>query len=460
MAAIACNPDRTDDGGFGTASESMASASGPASEGGPEGPGDGEPGESGLAGTTEDAADTNADSLGTEGQGSTGSMTGVGSDGGDGGPKFDTPSESGGATAEGGDSGDCGCGNMDWSYVWVANSGESTVSKINTRTMVEEGRYVTRPDKAGNPSRTSVSIDGKAVAVANRNTGIVKIWTLPELCSDKNGTPGIQTSSSGFDVLPWGMDDCVAWYADFSSYMSVQRPVQWTPGVGPCHTDQKIWTTTCDSSGVSAHRLNGDTGVVEDTIPIANQAAFPCTSYGPYGGAVDYEGNFWTHGLGSGKLARVDFATLDVEIFDGGGYGITVDTKARVWFSGGISRFDYSTKQWEYQNVSDQGGLAQDLQNRIWAADGMGNLVWVDMETLAVGGTVSLPLVGFSKPTMKGVSVDIDGNIWAVPYGFDAHKIDPNTFAITTFSGLNLAYTYSDMTGGALANVTCNPPAE
>ena len=51
-------------------------------------------------------------------------------------------------------------------YIWIANSAEGTVSKIRTETMVEEGRYLTRPDGAGDPSRTSVSLRGN-VAVAN-----------------------------------------------------------------------------------------------------------------------------------------------------------------------------------------------------------------------------------------------------------------------------------------------------
>jgi len=120
-------------------------------------------------------------------------------------------------------SGTCDCGNSGFSYIWIANSVESTVSKINTRTLTEEGRYITRPDKAGDPSRTSVTIDGKAVAVANRNTGIVKIWARPELCKGGN------TSTGRLDVKAWGTDDCVAWYTPFSD-KTVQRPVQWTSG--------------------------------------------------------------------------------------------------------------------------------------------------------------------------------------------------------------------------------------
>src|SRR5690606_12662173 len=136
--------------------------------------------------------------------------------------KFDTPPGDGV-----GDGGDCQCGHNDWSYVFIANSGEGTVSKIDTRTMHEEGRYLTRPDGAGSPSRTSVSVDGRSVVVANRHVGLVKIWAREADCQDTNGVPGIQTSTGKDDVLPWGQDECVAWYVDFPG-KTVQRPVQWT----------------------------------------------------------------------------------------------------------------------------------------------------------------------------------------------------------------------------------------
>ena len=47
------------------------------------------------------------------------------------------------------------CEEAEFSYIWVANSPEGTVSKINTRLLTEEARFVTRPDGDGNPSRTS-----------------------------------------------------------------------------------------------------------------------------------------------------------------------------------------------------------------------------------------------------------------------------------------------------------------
>ena len=77
------------------------------------------------------------------------------------------------------------------------------------------------------------------------------------------------------------------------------------------------------------------------------------------------------------------------------------------------------------------------------------------MESLAVGDVIDLPGEG----QVKGVSADIDGYIWAIRQGDPtAYKIDPDTYAIETFTGLDGPYTYSDMAGGSLSNVTCNPP--
>ncbi|MEM6991247.1 MAG: hypothetical protein AAF721_12135 [Myxococcota bacterium] len=411
----------------------------------------GGPGEAGVTGSEGDAS---------EGPGVDGDSSGE-----DAGIKFDAPAGDDGTVPPG----DCECGNFDWSYVFVANSQEATMSKINTRTLEEEARYATG---GLSPSRTSVSIDGKAVVVANRGVGMAKYWTRTDLCDPMaNGQPGLQTSTGKNDVLPFGEDDCLAWYQDFAGMnMTVQRPVAWTPGIGDCHADQKVWTTTasggtgptqCGPNGVWVHRLNGDTGEIEETIHVP-EADFACdhtgtglgVGLGPYGGAVDAAGNFWFHGFGNGTLARIDFETLEYSTTFGGGYGITVDTVGRVWTSSSIARYDPATGDRQTANVSTSGGIAQDLEGRMWAA-GNNGLVWVDMETVAVGDEVPLPVTG----QIKGVSVDIDGFIWAVAQGDTrAFKVDPTTYETEIYDGLDGPYTYSDMTGGAVYNVTCNPP--
>jgi len=62
-------------------------------------------------------------------------------------------------------------------FIWVPNSNEGTVSKIDTVTGRELGRYRTGPAGVyGNPSRTTVDLYGNCW-VGNRNSGtVVKNW--------------------------------------------------------------------------------------------------------------------------------------------------------------------------------------------------------------------------------------------------------------------------------------------
>jgi len=56
---------------------------------------------------------------------------------------------------------------------------------------------------------------------------------------------------------------------------------------------------------------------------------------------------------------------------------------------------------------------------------------------------------------VHGISIDYYGYVWGVSMGSQAYRIDinnPNAFQ--TFNGLVGAYTYSDMTGIALSNVS------
>jgi hypothetical protein len=255
--------------------------------------------------------------------------------------KFDVGAAAG---DEGGEECLCGEAGLLFSNIWIANSAEGTVSKLDTQTMEELGRYVTRPDGAGNPSRTSVTIDGRAMAVANRHGGVTKIWARAEDCVEANGAPGIQTSSGANDVLAWGEDECIAWHTEFPQY-TTQRPVAWTAGTlnaATCRYEhQKLWTSGCGGGDVlgfggpgeiTVHRLDGDTGEIEASVEIPGNL---CPPVGAYGGAVDGEGNFWFNRVGEGSdmLGVVRHDDLDVELYDLPpgvyAYGMTVDGKGR-----------------------------------------------------------------------------------------------------------------------------------
>lgn len=362
------------------------------------------------------------------------------------------------------------CGESEWSYIWIANSTENTISKVDTRTMVEEGRYYTRPDSGGSPSRTSVSIDGRGVAVANRLGGVTKFHALHEDCVDTNANGVIDTSSGGAgSMLPFAQEECVAWHTPFPG-ATTQRPVAWTSGVydpATCtYQDQMVWTSAAfgtggtwpctGANGIYVYRLDGETGMMLDEVHMPDVTCG--TTLGPYGGAVDFNNDLWMYIWSAGTIVHVEYDTLDYETLPGGSYGITVDTNGRVWVDSG-SRYDPLAGTWTQKIGSLPGsggsGVAQDQQGRIWTAT-TGGVGWIDMETMVVGDTIPLPEGGL----YRGIAVDFDGYIWAVLLGgTTAHKIDPETYAVQTFTGLNSPYTYSDMAGGQLSSVTCNPPA-
>jgi DNA-binding beta-propeller fold protein YncE len=374
----------------------------------------------------------------------------------------------------GGDGGG-GMGEVDFSYIWVANSPESTISKINTMTMVEEGRYLTRPDAVGNPSRTSVSLSG-AVAVANRAGGITKVIAESEKCNEMaNGVPGLQTSAGAGNVLPWGQDDCLAWYSPMP--YDLQRPLAWAPAEvvqtpdGECeYVNEKLWTTGAYSNQggtVVAIRINGDTGAVEANVPVPEITSIG--GLGPYGGAVDQGANFWfTHREGAAPfpLVRVDAVTLAYTIYpvpvEVHPYGITVDSKGRVWIAGtagGTTRFDPATQTWATLPGLTGLGLQEDGLGRMWVAvypwDVQRGVYGIDSETATQIDFIDMTPYA---PQSRGISIDAEGNVWMVDQTSSAYRIDPETKQWQVYSGLNAPYTYSDMTGWGLKNVT--PPSQ
>ena len=351
------------------------------------------------------------------------------------------------ADCEGDGGGKGGGGEPDFSFIWIANSTQGTVSKINTQTMEEEGRYIVRPDSNGNPSRTSVSLNGD-VAVANRAGGLTKIFAYEENCPE----PG-NTSTGGDDIVAWP-DGCIAWHTPMA-YPS-QRPVAWAPGVyDPTDCtwkEEKVWTSGTVGNGVEVLLVDGETGVIEQTIPVPE---VPNDGFGIYGGAVDADGNFWGTQLGGGVMVRVDRDDFEYETWPAnyGGYGMTVDENGRVWqCSSQVTRFDYASETFETNIAGGSGGCMADGNGLIWLASS--SLVAVDIETLDVVQTIALPNY------VHGVSVDFYGYVWGVtqlqPF---AYRVDPATEEIETFTGLVGPYTYSDMTGWALSNVVGPPPS-
>jgi hypothetical protein len=435
-------------GGDAEVSAGLEGVEGPTSEGESGNPGDGD-GDNSGDGDGDNSGDGDGDDPG-DGDGDN-----------SGGPKFDTTSVPDGSAA--------GCGgggsnNVEFSYIWIANSSQGTLSKIDTETLEEVGRYQVRPDGAGLPSRTSVNLSGD-VAVASRTGGVTKVYARQEDCEESNGTPGIQSSTGANDILAWGQEECIAWHTPMQ-YDS-QRPIAWTQGnynQGSCvWSEQKVWTTGTSGQGGYADvmRLNGDDGSLDAMVTVQGLESF--NSYGGYGAVVDADGNLWFNEMFvfGDQLVRVDADDLSYELIPTAGrsgYGIAIDEDGRLWTcgSGTINRYDPDTQQWMSTNTSlTYGGCMVDAEGRLWASGANSSpysVVAYDVDT--VSQLYSYPMTEH----LHGISIDFAGYVWGVGgepgvgNGQRAFRIDPDDGSYDTVEGLTGAYTYSDMTGFALAS--------
>jgi len=355
-------------------------------------------------------------------------------------------------------------GEAEKSYLWVANTSQGSISKIDTIEVEELARYRSGPNGASeSPSRTAVSLDGRFVVVNNRNTGRVTM-----IAANADDCTGANTSQNKDDLLPWDTDNCMLW----STVLPVAagtppgpRAVTWTPGTWNDEPDvcayenPKIWVGYLPNQAQTAHmaRLDGATGAVEETITIPSWVV-GWGNYAPYGAALDKLANVWFTGL-RGEVFRIN-TSEDPITFDRWNppanlpfYGMTVDPNGHPWFggcSGPVSTFDPETQQ--FTAIPDTNachrGVAADQAGNIWvASNGPCGLVQIDYET----NTVIAKHVPNPCNTPVGVSVDIEGFVWLVDQSGRAWKIDPDNPGVNNWQMLPVSgnhYTYSDMTGG------------
>ncbi|MCK5449545.1 hypothetical protein KAI32_01645 [Candidatus Pacearchaeota archaeon] len=340
--------------------------------------------------------------------------------------------------------------------LWVANSGEGTVSKIDTDLSKEVARYRTGPNGGGDsPSRTAVDVEGN-VWVANRggaNT-LVKIAGNIAECIDKSGDGVIQTSNDldgsgkieGDELLPWGDDECVI--------LSVEHwPANARLRGLAIDLNGFVWIGAYNH--YKYYKLYPNNGSLITAVSVTGR---------PYGAVMDKDGFLWSSGRGGNKIDKIDTNTniLVGDYIPGCGsslYGIATDTQGNAWVGmywpgQGLMKLNSTGETIGCYNYSESlggtdivRGVTVDNDGDIWYASSTTSYVYEfhpDTETygcvLSVGGY------------LIGIAQDSKGYIWAIGYSSGiASKVDPNTCAvIETVAIGNKPYTYSDCTGNLL----------
>ncbi len=314
-------------------------------------------------------------------------------------------------------------------YIYIANSGENTVSKLRVSDAVEVGRFLVGP----NPSRTAVDGRGDAWVAMRGDT------------SDDGSGPEENVVKIAGDCTPKTKPptptrECIL--------LDVPKAGNLLRGLA-VDARNNIWVGAyADQEAVL---LDGLTGTALGRVGLQAR---------PYGLAMDENGYLWVSAhdasYTSGYVYRVDTVEWKVdvklaatELQNRGTYGLAADGEGGVWYAtAGPSVFRVDAVTGAVGSFFDVGvttrGVAVDDKGFLWAADsGQNALLKIDRKA----GTATTFTVG-THPV--GVAVDHDGNIWSVNQGSaDATKLTPDGSVLKTTKVGNDPYTYSDMTGTA-----------
>jgi len=342
-------------------------------------------------------------------------------------------------------------------YIWIPNTGDATVTKLNTRTLEEEGRYALGPTGSAALGGISVNLDVDVVVSASIQGPRVTRVNLED-CRDEDGNGRLDTSASGEDVLDFGDDECVAWSTEIpTGQMGALTTVAWEQRSILDGVEYFVWVG--DALGYRIFELTEDgdlTGREADVAPV--QVA---------GIAVDPNGDLWagSHGI-AGHLARVDTDDLDVDtyVYAGQKYDcIAADAEGKIWITGLESTsamFDPETEEFEDLSI-DAWGISVDAEDYVWFGGLDGYVYRLDRETLEherIDAGYGAGGFGFGYVY---TAVDTDGQVWNMASdGNTARRFAPDDvdagdvqteLAIDT---LSMPGTCGDMTGTQLGYVT------
>ena len=326
-------------------------------------------------------------------------------------------------------------------FAWIANSGEGTVSKIDTQTGVEVARYQTGPNGgADSPSRTAVDVDGNCWG-ANRAYGMQ--GTVVKIMAEG----GVNTSTGPGDVKAWGTDDRVVLSVNVGGWNGLPRSMA-------IDKDGYVWVGLFNEQRYAV--LDPTTGAEIASVPVQG-------INGPYGAAIDKNGILWSACLYWG-LDKVDtVARTYLKSYAtpyGGGYGVVVDANGYVWLGAhtlqGVYRFDPVNETFQYclsGGYSSGRGVCVAPDGDVWMALGYG---WPNNLVAKYDGAGNLLATYQVGSNPSGVGTDSDGNIIVVCQdSWDVYKLNEADGSVMWRTPVGVTpYTYSDFTGYILRNIT------
>lgn len=357
--------------------------------------------------------------------------------------------------------------------MWIANSGEDSVSRWDVDLNQETAKYHTWFGPLSDhsawsgpaPSRTAVDLNGNCY-VANRHfdglpADVIKIFE--EDWVDRNGNGVLDTShdANGDGIISPSemlqMTDSNGNNRIDPDEITDER-IAWIATVGPAgglgrslaiDLDGNIWLGLYNSRAY--YKLSGADGtVLEGPVNVS-----PNT---PYGSLVDRYGVLWGASLGT-TLLRLDTYTLDMQVFDHSAYGSDYGIALGYDGSGCTHVYQASSSGYtyiEYDSCAGTFSTPAQLQYPVLgiATDTNGNIVASNYSTGAVSKFAPDGSLIWSAPAQvsseaRGTQVDKNNDVWVIYRDADklAKYAGDDGSPLGVFNSGREPYTYSDATG-------------
>ena len=300
--------------------------------------------------------------------------------------------------------------------IWIPNSGDGTLSKIDGTSNLEVARYSTGGHE---PSRVAVDYYGD-VFVANREFGGVstlrKIAGDPSRCVDRDGDGEITTSGGASVVAD---DECVLFTVEIGETDGVARAlaIDGDRGLDDI-SGGNVWVGL--HGGQAIVEVNGYDGSILDRVETPG--------FAPYAAAFDPRGRLWAIDK-AGYLLSIDrFESLrEAEIIAlplrcYNLYGMALENDGRVVMTGydcnQVIVYDALLETWTLVPTppSVRGAIVRETSRgaEAWVAHTDGRVSVLDVTpTPALRGTFSLSSDEATPLESIGIGVDDNGRVWA-----------------------------------------------
>ena len=303
------------------------------------------------------------------------------------------------------------------STVWVPNTGEGTLSKVDSVSAQEVARYRVAGET---PERVAVDYNGDAWVLSPSLDGVsmlTKVAADASRCIDRNADGVLQTSLGPDDVLADSEDECVLLTAAVGQSGDVARSLC-TDGVrGPDGAGGgSVWV------GLQARQrmleLDGTTAKLLREVPTPGLA--------PYTATFDPWGTMWIidrDGL-LGRLRPVtepaDFLLIEAPLRCSAFEALASDRQGVLTLTGSaceqVTLYDPAHERWQHvktDGVLDTRGVAV-LGDDSWVSHTGGSISRVRRDPLIIESTAQLAGMDFSPLESIAVGADSHAQLWVV----------------------------------------------